>query len=359
MDKDRLPPIPTPASQRWREFRIQVLPFVVFITVLCAIVYLWRSYVQPVGVVGFAETNMVSVTSLNDGMLTELLVERWQNVKAGQEIAIVANTDPELIKAQLAVAQSDLNLLRTRLKADSDRLTQGQQQITIDILDQRVRRAIAAANLINASSNFVRVEGLVLSKTLSSADLDTAKAQKDSLQAEVTERTKMVDQLQVALDSMTNNVADPGSSLIDAAIDAKTKELDIILKPSVLKAPISGMITMIHHVRGERILRGMPIASISDPETKKIIGYMRQPIVNVPTTGDFVTVTTSSQPRKSGIGKVVSVGAQLEPINPALLSVDTKRMEVGLPILVTVPAGLRLLPGEYVSLTIQPASPKP
>lgn len=355
MEKDKLPPIPTPASQRWREFRIQVLPFIVFILMLCAIVYLWRSYVRPIGVVGFAETNVVNVTSLNDGMLTDLLVERWQMVKPGQEIAVIANTDPDLIKAQLAVAQTELNLMRARLKADVDRIALSYLQIKIDLRKEQVDRAIAEANLTNASNNFARVAGLTKSGGQSQADYDKAKSEKEALEAEVLERTRLINELQVTLATAANTASTTGPELVDAAIEAKSRELDVILKPSTLKAPIGGMVSLVHHVKGERILRGMPIVAISDPETRRIIGYIRQPLTTVPTTNDLVEITTSSQPRRVGQGRILNVGAQLEPINPALLSVDTKRMEVGLPILVSVPAGLRLLPGEYVNLTVQPS----
>lgn len=354
MEKDKLPPIPTPASQRWREFRIQVLPFAVFILILCAIVYLWRSYVRPSGMVGFAETNMVNVTSLSDGMLTDLFVERWQTVTAGQEIAVVVNTDPELIKAQLTVARTELDLMRARLRADVDRIAQGYQQIKIDKMREEVDREIAAINLINASSNFVRISELFQSKNASAADYDAAKAQKDALVVEVRERTRFIAELETSLAIATNGVSIVGNDLVNAAIDAKGVEIDLMLKPTTLKAPIGGMISHVFHVKGERILRGMPIVAISDPETKRIIGYLRQPVIDVPSTNDLVEITTSSQPRRFGQGKVLNVGAQLEPINSALLSVDTRRMEVGLPILISVPTGLRLLPGEYVSLTILP-----
>jgi multidrug resistance efflux pump len=355
MDKDKLPPIPTPASQRWREFRIQVLPFAVFILILCAIVYLWRSYVRPVGIVGFAETNMVNVTSLSDGMLTDLFVERWQNINAGQEIAVVVNTDPDVLKAQLTVARTELNLMRARLRADVDRIAQGYQQIKIDISKERVEKEIASINLIYASSNFVRVAELFQSKNASAADYDAAKAQKDALEAEVRERAKFITELEVSLFTATNGVSIAGNELVDAAIDAKGAEIELMLKPTTLKAPISGMVSHVFHVKGERILRGMPIVAISDPETKKIIGYLRQPVVREPKTNDVVEITTSSHPRRVGQGRVLNVGAQLEPINPALLAADVRRMEVGLPVLISVPPGLRLLPGEYVNLTIQPS----
>ena len=136
------------------------------------------------------------------------------------------------------------------------------------------------------------------------------------------------------------------------AIEKKAKELELMLQPSKLRSPINGIISMVHHVKGERIIRGMPVVSISDPETKRIIGYIRQPVTDVPTTNDFVQITTRSQIRQIARGRILRVGAQMEPINPALLAPDSKRMEVGLPILVEVPPGIRLLPGEYVNLVV-------
>ena len=59
---DPLPPIPTPPAQRWREFRIQVLPVVVFVGVLTAVVCMWKSYVVPSGVVGEFEAIRANIT---------------------------------------------------------------------------------------------------------------------------------------------------------------------------------------------------------------------------------------------------------------------------------------------------------
>jgi hypothetical protein len=50
-----LPPIPTPLEQRWREFRIQVLPVVFFLSIVAALVFVWRSYIIPVNIAGEGE----------------------------------------------------------------------------------------------------------------------------------------------------------------------------------------------------------------------------------------------------------------------------------------------------------------
>jgi multidrug resistance efflux pump len=353
MDKDKLPPIPTPASQRWREFRIQVIPFVVFIGILVAIVYLWKNYVQPVGVIGAVDTNTVNVTSLQDGMLSELLVERFQSVTAGQDIAVVVNTDPELIKLQIATVQAEMEVMRRRLMVDEDRTVQSFEQMRQELQLQRLLQATERARFFQISNDFVRAKQLLADKSISEANFDAAKAQLDVATAALKERDSLIAERDKRLVDLQPKLRGNEVQPTDAAVLAKAKELEMMLKPVRLKAPISGMISMVHHLKGERILRGSPIVSISDPESRRIVGYIRQPVLEIPTTNDFVRIVTRTQPRKEGRAPILRVGSQLEPINPALLSVDTKRMEVGLPILVGVPDGLRLVPGEYVSLYIE------
>jgi hypothetical protein len=64
---DKLPPIPTPAAQRWREFRIQVLPIFMFAGVALSVAFLWNSFVAPTGLVGQVEAVTSDVISLQDG----------------------------------------------------------------------------------------------------------------------------------------------------------------------------------------------------------------------------------------------------------------------------------------------------
>lgn len=353
MEKDKLPPIPTPASQRWREFRIQVLPFVVFLSVLSGIVYLWNAYVQPVGVIGSAETNMVNVTSLSDGIVSELFVERFQNVTNGQLIAVVVNTDPELIRAQIESAQADIKVMAARTAVDVQRTDQSYRQFRQDLFTLQVAQAIAQVDWLEASNNWAREEVLFKQGVGQLANLQTAQAKRDAYAASIQERAKQIDDLEKSLEQLQAGRKSDDTDAFTEAIEKKSRELTLMLKPSKLLAPINGMVSLVHHIQNERVLRGMPIVSISDPETRRIVGYIRQPVTEVPTTNDFVRITTRSQPRQSGRGQILRVGAQLEPINPALLASDTKRVEVGLPILVGVPSGVRLVPGEYVNLFIE------
>ncbi len=182
--------------------------------------------------------------------------------------------------------------------------------------------------------------------------MDAARSECAALAASIEERGKQIADLDKSLAELSKKQGGAEQDVWAEAIDKKARELELMLKPTTLLAPINGMVSVVHHVKGERILRGMPVISISDPETRRIIGYVRQPVSVVPTTNDFVQITTRSQPKRTARGKILRVGAQMEPINPALLSLDAKRVEVGLPILVEVPPDIRLLPGEYVNLFV-------
>jgi hypothetical protein len=121
---------------------------------------------------------------------------------------------------------------------------------------------------------------------------------------------------------------------------------------------MSGVVSFIYHRPGEKVVRGVPILTVTATHSDRIVGYLRQPINSRPTTNDIVVVSTRSpQRRQCATGRIVRVGTQMELINPALLSTDSNRIEVGLPILVSIPDGMKLVPGEFVDLSIKPAKP--
>ncbi len=349
--KDKLPPIPTPASQRWREFRIQVLPFVMFTAVVIGIVILWKNYVQPIGVIGFAETNQVNVTSLTDGLIDQLQVETFQVVTQGQLIAVVSSTAPDLIKAQLAAVLSDLQVTGDRLKMDQIRVEQNIIDAQQKLLDYRLEQATARETWGLKSNELFRSQAEFAKKVISAADFDRVKSAFDSTATQIIEREKSISSLDESITKLRGQILNAPRG-IDNALEAKRIELEMLLKPSELRAPMDGMISMVHRRQGERILRGDSVATVVDPLARRIVGYIRQPIGVLPTTNDTVRIFKRTAPQVVGQGNIERIGAQFEFINPALLSVETKRMEVGLPILVSVPAGFPLVPGEYVSLTI-------
>jgi hypothetical protein len=125
----------------------------------------------------------------------------------------------------------------------------------------------------------------------------------------------------------------------------------------VLTAPIRGLVSLIHRRKGENISAGEPLVTISASHTDHIVGYLRQPLPIEPRTNMEVRIRTRGPKKEIGFGRIVSVGAHLQPINYALLPpTRPETVDLGLPILVSLPLGLSVHPGEFVDLTILPGA---
>src|SRR5439155_21842183 len=102
MSNDPLPPIPTPMLQRWREFRIRVMPLTLFLLLACASGFLLKEVtVPPMVGVGFAETNIAAVAAPLPGIVSQMTAKRFQQIKAGDPIWQLVLTDPKILIAEL------------------------------------------------------------------------------------------------------------------------------------------------------------------------------------------------------------------------------------------------------------------
>jgi multidrug resistance efflux pump len=352
MANEPLPPIPTPLNQWWREFRIQIIPVVFFIVVILCVIFMWKDYVQPTSVVGQVEAIQSSVASLQDGIVTSLAVDRFDSVTEGQVVGEIMRADPEMITASLAAIQADLQVLRARMSVDEERRKFDFQQLRVDMMKEKVDFAQAKANLVQAKNDYKRVKELFDQNIENASNLDAALAERDSLQAEVDQREALIQNLESTLILMDKPDPEAGTDPIDQAIKAKEDELSATLKPMPLTSPRAGVVSAVWKRNGEKALRGEPILTISSTEGEHIIAYLRQPVTKVPAVHDKVEVHTRSRNRVHGEAQVLMVGAQMEPINPVLLSMDSNYVELGLPILISLPPGLQVRPGEPVDLHI-------
>ena len=191
---DRLPSIPTPVSQRWREFRVSVVPFLVFLGAAAWVLVMWRENVAAPSLVGEVERVHANISSPKPGKLALLNVARLQQVKAGETIAKVIITDPQVLQSSLAVIQAEIQLLRVNLQPvmGQQRYALNYDHFRLDWMDQRVQLATAQVRLELAEVEWRRDEELFKEKILSEQALDAARTTRDRLAAEVKERTALV-----------------------------------------------------------------------------------------------------------------------------------------------------------------------
>ena len=351
-----LPKIPSPASLKWREFRYNFMPAAVFLVVCVFAVVLWKDRVAIPQMVGEVELLASTAVTGENGMIVELKVDRFSRVSKGDPIAEIRTSDPDSIRVRLDAITADLRVLQTRLSQDQQRILQSYEQLRLNLYEERVALATAKVELDLANSELRRSTKLFEDKIMSQTLYDEAVAIAKSREAEVSERTLLVEEITRGLENLSPDGANEFNTsvgrAIEAAIAAEEKKLKQARKSVTIRAPIGGIITEVFHQPGERVLEGDEIATVVSTTPRHIIGYVRQPVNIDPQPGDAVEVRSRSDRNKVGIAKVLKVGEAIEPISKRLVIQESIGSRAGLPLLVSVPEDIGLIPGEVVDLAL-------
>jgi len=209
------------------------------------------------------------------------------------------------------------------------------------------------------------VDELYRDKVVSEKIHDEARITKERLQTEVQERSRLVEeqeknlsvlQLRGDTSSTPTNNASSAQMVMQASINVQEEKLRLTeaeLSPIVLRVPIDGVVSSILRRSGEAVMAGEPILTITTGASDRIIAYMRQPLITEPKIGMSVQVWARSLKRQAAEATILQVGTQMEPIKHYLLPFSNNHVpEMGLPVLVSLPPSLKLLPGEIVDLRL-------
>ncbi len=135
--------------------------------------------------------------------------------------------------------------------------------------------------------------------------------------------------------------------------ESKLRLTEAELNPITLRAAVDGMVDVIYHRVGEAVTAGEPIVSIAPFNAVRIVGYLRPPVLEEPKPGGRVEVRTRGPRREVGSAQILDVGAQFEPLPPALqMPVKLANSELGLPLSISVPPTIQIRPGELVDLKL-------
>jgi multidrug resistance efflux pump len=181
----------------------------------------------------------------------------------------------------------------------------------------------------------------------------------------VVELNRLVSEIDSAIREMS--VSEPKvdgdlPSSVRAAINVEESNLDLLeaqMLPQELVAPFDGIVSVVHRQAGETILAGEAILTVSKEKPSRVVAFVRQPLNLDPKVGMKIEVRCRGGRRLSGVGEVLSVGSQLEPVYPTLLPRNANAAgngsgnvsaELGLPVFVSLPNDLVVRPGELVEL---------
>ena len=171
---------------------------------------------------------------------------------------------------------------------------------------------------------------------------------------------KMLERLAYMSDSFVPGGENDPLKQALALEEEKAKVFEQKLKPVQMLAPIDGTVTRVHRHAGEQIMAGEPLITITAPQAERIVAYLPYGYRLKPKIGMKVEVRTrpsSSLVRQVSLAEITGVGPHVQPVTNApgaALGVRPAVLLIGRPISVSVPAGLKLLPGEPVDLALLP-----
>lgn len=357
---EQLPPIPTPWYQRWREFRIRVLPGLMFILAVCLLALLWPGLTTS-SLSGLGEGPRSIVSSPQPCLLQTLLVQPYQSVRAGDPVAVLHPVDT---RVPLDLLQAELQLANLRYQPQlAEQNAMSYERVRAELLRVRAELAIAKVNRNRADNDVRRNLPLYQEQLISEEVYDLSLQSRAAYQAEIDEKGKAVAEMESRL-AQLRSLGDPGAAPSNAALTALLDRLEARQAstasncgPLTLFAPIAGMVSIIFRQPGEYVIEGEPLISIHSPWSERVVGYLRQPYPVEPRVGLRVHVATRAMRPQRFWSEITQVGAQVEVITNLLAFVKQGALvDAGLPIVVDVPPGIHLRPGEVVDLVIQPAS---
>lgn len=350
---ERVKRISVPPTIRWREFRQKFLPVIVFSAVLVCAWHLWQE-LPANGIRGIGDGDISIIASPQDGFLENEVVRPFGHVQAGQPIISITPFDPA---ARLDLFQSRLQIARVGLEPSiPERTAIDYEQLRVGSLRLKQELAMAKANLDLASKLLPRHEALLKERLISQDIYDATVRDRDLYRAEVEEKTKAIEEIDRRLETL-RTMADPAAATNNPAASTVIPELENQLlavqtnwNPISIQAPISGEVQYYRRA-GEFVRAGEPILVVNSPRADRVIAYLKQPFPFEPTVGMPMEVVTRSRQPKRFLTHVARVGARVEVITNAIAFVPVGALvDSGLPVILPVPPGADIRPGEIVDV---------
>lgn len=358
-----LPPIPIPPAQRWRVFRIETLPLLVFAAGVAIVAMLWRSAATAPALVAEAELIQTEVRSARGGVLLELVAEPLQMVRAGQVLGRVRTVPADEAAAELAQLRAEIEALAVgrepeiggrRLMADQDRLR-------LEWMKERAALAALRMEALQAEADLSRQSVLFERGVATEEALDTARRLNAGLVDQLAMQERLVAELTPRAEQ-SGPVADADQTLAAAlrAAEAELRYAEARVAPEMLLAPVDGVVVRVVRSPGETVLPGEPLLYVSPPASTRLVGFIRQPVDRELRPGLTVEVRTRDARPQVAETEILAVGRVLEPIPPTLLALLDRAdsPELGLRLHFALPEGMELRPGEQVDIMIARSSRK-
>ena len=350
--------IPIPLWRRWREFRIRVLPVLVFLGTAFMVGHLWQGHVAPTQVSGFAVAQQFDLRSPRDGYVMDVQINVFSTVDAGTPIARIQPTDLEELGAQIAILQAEISAIQASLGPVTglQRTLIDYEELRLEKMKTRVQLAAERVDVSRLEREAKRQDDLFAAGLATEAEHDTAVTRLEVARVRIQEQESLLESLEQRLTNLASawDELEPDMDVaLLAAIQVKEEEIRRVekqIEPFPIYSPVNGMIAALHHANGSYTQRGDIIATVHASEVDYVMGYLRHPVRSIPEVGSEVHVLVPSR-NQWFTGIISTIGNQMVPIHDMLARTGIQA-EYALPLRIEIAPDSPVLPGERIEIRL-------
>jgi multidrug resistance efflux pump len=194
--------------------------------------------------------------------------------------------------------------------------------------------------------------------------LQKAQAQYDALAKQVQENENVLRQATVDFllaEQRRNDFAkrQPEHPPLDSALEVvrqattvQQKRVEALLArhiPVELKCPYAGVVSQIWRRSGEALQAGEALITVAQAAPTEVVAYVKEKQIGQVSENLRVELVKSNRPEQVAVSQVVYVGPVME-LMPERLWQNPNLPQYGLPVLIKIPPGMELVPGELVGV---------
>jgi multidrug resistance efflux pump len=377
----KLPPIETPFAQRVEDFKRRYLPVLVWSVALLSCVWLLNGRASRFEYVGLARSVQYEVAAGVTGELQALVVDVYDRVEAGDLLAKLDDSElaARVERSQATIRQLDaeLDAARAQLLA-ANRIDQSDWRSDLRRFktDEEDRRLAALELRVTIEGDEIEFERLAMqlerSRPLLEVGLIGRQEYEDLRLLHDTVRTRLEEnkillrqteneyrtavQRREEFEERLPSVPEEDAVLrpLREAIEVESsrlREIQAVRRATVLRSPVSGQVSSILCRRGDTVVPGEPILTISEGTVTEILAYLDEADGQRARENAPVLVASRSRPGKIAESFVVRLGPEVEML-PERLWNEPSTPRYGRAVVIAAVPELELTPGELLNVRI-------
>jgi multidrug resistance efflux pump len=393
-----------------RSYLRHAVPVVVWLIAATSVVWLFDQRMQRFQVIGIARGQVLQISPSSTGRIRNIAVKLFDPVVSGQTLAVVdtildnEQTEEAKLRAELASVTAEIGHLtaqliptqqqmqaeasnqETRRAGDLGRLAMDVDGYRLQVLRLQVSIANDQMTLRNFASEIKVLGQLAGEDMVAPYQVEKVKVQHETLAQQIETNERMLAQARADLAQAEQRLEefkqreiihpseDYALEVIHKQIGVQGERMDGLIEQInalksreavELKSPIDGIIIPIpsrdndalHQRPGEQVMRQMgevvragdPVLVVAQKEPTEIVAYVNEQQLGLLRQNMPVELVKTTSPAQIARSKIASIGPTVELI-PQRLWRSPNLPQWGRPVLIGIPPGLVLVPGEVVGI---------